>query len=80
VRRASEMRPNIATMIAGGQVSLIINIPGDASTREDFYELRRLAVRHRVTNATTLSGAQAMVEAIRMAREGEMEVFALQDL
>ena len=80
VRRTSEMRPNIGTMISGGRVCLIVNIPGDPSTREDFYQLRDLAVRYRITNVTTLSGAQAMVEAIRTARDSDMEVFALQDL
>ena len=80
MRRTSEMRPNIGTMISGGRVCLIVNIPGDPSTREDFYQLRDLAVRYRITNVTTLSGAQAMVEAIRTARDSDMEVFALQDL
>ncbi|MCH4181083.1 MAG: carbamoyl-phosphate synthase large subunit [Atopobiaceae bacterium] len=80
VRRACEMRPNIATMVSAGDISLIINIPGGAGTREDFYRLRSLAVRYRVTNATTLSCAQAMVEAIRTAREGDLDVVALQDL
>ena len=84
VRRASEMRPNIATMLTGGDIMLIINTPGGAEAteamREDFYELRQLAVAHRVTNCTTLSQAQAMVEAIERAREGSLGVVALQDL
>ncbi len=37
-------------------------------------------MRYRVTNATTLSCAQAMVEAIRMARDSDLGVVALQDL
>ena len=80
VRRVSEMRPNIGTMISGGDIQLIINTPGGFDTRGDFYTLRSLAVRYRVTNATTLACAQAMVEAIRTAREGDLEPVALQDL
>ena len=80
VRRASEMRPNIATMLSGGDIQLIINTPGGHETRGDFYTLRQLAVRYRVTNVTTLAGAQAMAEAIRTAREGSLDVVALQDL
>ena len=80
VRRASEMRPNIATMLSGGDIQLIINTPGGHETRGDFYPLRQLAVRYRVTNVTTLAGAQAMAEAIRTAREGSLDVVALQDL
>lgn len=84
VRRASEMRPNIATMITGGDICLVINTPGGAeaseSMRSDYYELRNLAVHHRITNCTTLSQAQAMVEAIEQARAGTLEVVALQDL
>ena len=84
VRRASEMKPNVATMVASGEICLIINTPGGAeqgeSMRADYYELRRLAVHHRVTNCTTLSQAQAMVEAIEQARMGSLGVVALQDL
>ena len=80
VRRTSEMRPNIGTMISGGDIQLIINTPGGYDTRDDFYTLRSLAVRYHVTSATTLAGAQAMVEAIRTAREGDLEPVALQDL
>ena len=80
VRRTSEMRPNIGTMISGGDIQLIINTPGGHDTRDDFYALRQIAVRYRVTNVTTLPGAQAMVEAIRTAREGKLDVVALQDL
>ena len=80
VRRASEMRPNIATMLSGGDIQLIINTPGGHDTRGDFYTLRQLAVRYRVTNVTTLAGAQAMTEAIRTARAGSLDVVALQDL
>ena len=80
VRRTSEMRPNIGTMISGGDIQLIINTPGGHDTRDDFYTLRQIAVRYRVTNVTTLPGAQAMVEAIRTAREGKLDVVALQDL
>ena len=80
VRRASEMRPNIATMISGGDIQLIINTPDGHETRDDFYALRALAVRYRVTNVTTLATAQAMAEAIRTARETPLDVVALQDL
>ncbi len=80
VRRCSEMRPNIGTMVAGGQVSLIINTPGGIDTREDFYKLRALAVMNRVTNATTLACAQAMAEAIRTVREGPLPLLCLQDV
>ncbi len=80
VRRCSEMRPNIATMVAGGQVSLIINTPGGYDTREDFYKLRSLAVANRVTNATTLACAQAMADAIRTVREGPLPLLCLQDV
>ena len=68
------------TMIGGGDIQLIINTPGGHDTRGDFYGLRSLAVRYRVTNCTTLATAQAMVEAIRTAREDTLDVVALQDL
>ena len=80
MRRVSEMRPNIGTMISGGDVQLVINTPGGHDTRGDFYTLRSLAVRYHVTSCTTLPGAQAMVDAIRTVREQGLEPVALQDL
>ena len=80
VRKVSEPSPNIGDMIASGEVQLMINTPFGRGTRSDGYELRLAAVRHGITYATTIAGAQAFAEAMEVARLDGLGIIALQDL
>jgi carbamoyl-phosphate synthase large subunit len=85
VRRASEVRPNIADYIANGSVQLMINVPFGQETRSDGYRLRTAAVRYGICYATTIAGATALTSAIKVvrdARDGKdvLSPIALQDL
>ncbi len=80
VKKIYEGEPNICPMIAGGEIALMINTPFGNATRVDGYELRLEAVRHGVTNMTTLAGAQAMIAGMEVARERGLRIIALQDL
>lgn len=53
--------------IAAGEISLMINTPLGVATRDDGYELRRAAVRHGITYATTLAAAQALIAGMQAA-------------
>ena len=80
VNKVSEEHPNIADMIADGQIQLMINTPFGHKPRGDGYVLRLAAVRHGVTYATTIAAAQAFAAALEVAREDGLGVVALQDL
>ncbi|MCI1479655.1 MAG: carbamoyl-phosphate synthase large subunit [Eggerthellaceae bacterium] len=80
VRRVSQPSPNIGDMVANGEIALMINTPYGHDTRDDGYYLRLQAVRHGVTNITTLAPAQALASAMETARMGELPITALQDL
>ena len=80
VGRLSDPEPNIATMIADGQVDLMVNTPFGQGTRGDGYHLRTMAVRQNVCYVTTLAGTQAFVSAIETMRYSDLDVVALQDL
>ena len=80
VRRVSQPSPNIGDMVANGEIALMINTPYGHDTRDDGYYLRLQAVRHGVTNITTLAPAQALASAMETARMGELPIIALQDL
>ncbi len=80
VNKVSEGHPNVADMIADGQVKLMINTPFGHGSRGDGYHLRLAAVRHGVTYATTMAAAQALAAAMEVAREDGLGVIALQDL
>ncbi|MBA7610926.1 Carbamoyl-phosphate synthase large chain [subsurface metagenome] len=73
-------RPNVGDAISNGGVQLVINTPLGARAREDEYAIGQSAIRHRVPVITTLSGARAMVRAIRRMQTGDFKVRSLQEL
>jgi carbamoyl-phosphate synthase large subunit len=79
VRKKHEGRPNIIDHIANEEVALVINTPFGQETRSDGYHIRAAAIRHGITNITTLSAAAAIVQAIEAVKEDRLDVYALQD-
>ena len=75
-----EGKSSVVDAIAAGEISLMINTPLGVATRDDGYELRRAAVRHGITYATTLAAAQALIAGMQAARAGELDVAPLQEL
>ena len=80
VRKISEGHPNIADMIAAGEIHLMINTPHGHAARGDGAQLRLAAVRRGVTYATTIAAAQALAAAMEVSRDNGLDVIALQDL
>jgi carbamoyl-phosphate synthase large subunit len=79
VLKMHEGRPNIVDSIVNDEVHLVVNTPFGQETRSDGYHIRTAAVQHGVTNITTVPAAQAVVQAIEAAKEGRLDVIALQD-
>ncbi len=79
VLKKHEGRPNVLDEIANGNVQLVINTPFGQETRSDGYHIRSAAIRHGITNITTLPAASAIVQAIEAVKEGRLGVCALQD-
>jgi carbamoyl-phosphate synthase large subunit len=80
VLKVHEGRPNIVDALTNGQVQIVINTPFGQETRSDGYHIRAAAIRHGVTNITTLEAAQAVVQAIEAIKEDRLGVSALQDV
>ncbi|UCD37342.1 MAG: carbamoyl-phosphate synthase large subunit [Fidelibacterota bacterium] len=80
IYKVGEGRPNVADAISNGEVQLVINTPLGARAREDEYAMGQSAIHHRVPVITTLSGARAMVRAIRRMQTGNFQVQSLQEL
>ncbi len=79
VLKKHEGRPNVLDEIANGRVQLVINTPFGQETRSDGYHIRAAAIRHGITNITTLPAASAIVQAIEAIKEDRLGVCALQD-
>ena len=80
VKKISEGAPNVLDMLIAGKIALMINTPFGHATRDDGYELRTEAVKHGVTQITTLAGAQAMAAGLEAMRANGLSAIALQDL
>ena len=68
--KLAEGRPNIADMLANGEVAMLINTPTRRGPATDEGKIRALATRHNVPLITTITGARASVEAIAALRAG----------
>jgi carbamoyl-phosphate synthase large subunit len=79
VNKVSEGRPHIVDMIKNGEISLIINTPRGRNPKLDEVAIRANAVQYKIPYTTTISGAQAVVNAIESMKRGNFHVKALQD-
>jgi carbamoyl-phosphate synthase large subunit len=64
VFKVNEGRPNIADLIRQGEIALIINTPLGKTSFYDEKAIRKAALQFNVPCVTTITGAEALVEAI----------------
>jgi carbamoyl-phosphate synthase large subunit len=64
VFKVNEGRPNIVDHIKRGEIALVINTPLGRVSHFDEQAIRRAALQYNVPCVTTMTGAQALVEAL----------------
>ena len=82
-RRLAKLEDEGTTVIdlmEAGEIGLIINTPAGKRPRDHENRIRRFALARGVPCVTTMAGAHASVTGIAAEREGELQVWALQDL
>src|SRR6059036_290633 len=81
VFKVNEGRPNIVDHVKQGEIALVINTPLGRASHYDEQAIRRAALQYNVPCVTTMTGAQALVEALasRVNRQA-INVHALQEL
>jgi len=79
INKVSEGRPHIVDIIKNGEIRFIINTPSGRNPKMDEVLIRASAVQYRIPYTTTLSGAQAVVNAIESMKKGTIKIKALQD-
>jgi len=81
VFKVNEGRPNIVDHIKRGEISLVINTPLGRASHYDEQAIRRAALQYNVPCVTTMTGAQALVEAIAAyGAQSAPNVHSLQEL
>ncbi|MBT4735752.1 MAG: carbamoyl-phosphate synthase large subunit [Candidatus Marinimicrobia bacterium] len=78
VFKVGEGRPNVVDGIKNGEVNLVINTPMGAQARYDEEAIGRSCIQKGIQAITTLSGAAAVVRAIRLAGK-KIEVKSIQE-
>jgi carbamoyl-phosphate synthase large subunit len=81
VFKVNEGRPNISDLIRQGEIALIINTPLGKSSHFDEKAIRKAALQFNVPCVTTMTGAEALVEAISTkASQSRVVVRSLQSI
>jgi carbamoyl-phosphate synthase large subunit len=78
VFKVGEGRPDIVDQIKNGEVHLVINTPSGKKPKADEVAIRTQSVAHNIPCVTTLSGAEAVVNAIESLGRG-MSVKSVQE-
>lgn len=80
VNKISQGDDNVADLIAGGGVDLVLNTPSGRGARSDGMEIRAAAIRAGIPCITTIEAAEAAAAAIRSGSGPVSPPVALQDL
>jgi carbamoyl-phosphate synthase large subunit len=78
VFKVGEGRPDIVDQIKNGEIHLVINTPSGKKPKADEVAIRSQSVAHNIPCVTTLSGAEAVVNAIESLKRG-MSVKSVQE-
>ena len=78
VNKVLEGRPHVVDMLKNDEIDMIVNTTEDRQAIADSYTIRRTALQYRVPYFTTLAGARALVEAIRIP--GTPTVSSMQEI
>jgi carbamoyl-phosphate synthase large subunit len=81
VFKVNEGRPNIVDYIKRDQIAVIINTPLGRTSHYDEQAIRQAALRFNVPCVTTMTGAEALIEAISTKlNEEQVSVRSLQEI
>ena len=78
INKVMEGRPHCVDAMDNNEVQLVINTTEGAQAIQDSVSLRRAALMNNIAYQTTLRGARAALEAIAVAKRGDMRVASLQ--
>ena len=77
--KAGEGRPNIVDEIKNKEIDIIINTPLGEQSRYDEYQIGRAAIAYKIPVITTISGANAIIRAIRI-KSNKLTYSSLQEI
>ena len=79
INKLQEGRPHVLDLIKNRQISFIINTVFGKQAQRDSMYIRRGALNYKIPYTTTISGASAIVKAIKRLKESELKVKSIQE-
>ena len=80
INKVIEGRPHVVDALKNDDIDLIVNTTEGRQSISDSASIRRTALAKKVFCTTTLAGADAVCEAIRVAKDQSLDVRRLQDV
>ena len=78
--KLGEEGTNVVDLMMSSKVQLVVNTPSGKRPRKDENYIRTVAIANGVPCVTTIAGARASVLGIKAQLEGDLAVWALQDI
>ncbi|MHB1205192.1 MAG: carbamoyl-phosphate synthase large subunit [Rhodospirillaceae bacterium] len=78
VNKVAEGRPHCVDAMISGNVQMVVNTTEGSQSLKDSFAIRRTALTRNICHYTTLSGAEAAIEAIAALKDGALDVAPLQ--
>ncbi|MDD1676314.1 MAG: carbamoyl-phosphate synthase large subunit, partial [Methanomicrobiales archaeon] len=78
LRKVQEGSPNVIDLMRKGDIRLIINTPADKQSRQDHYQIMRVAVDYGIPYITTVQAARAAAMAIDAIKHRKVQLEPLQ--
>lgn len=79
VNKVTEGRPHIVDLIKNKEISLVINTVSGAKAQKDSFSIRQSSLQYNVPFTTTLSGANAIVNAVEMMLKKKIHIRSIQE-
>lgn len=79
VLKVHEGRPNVVDMMKNKEIDIVVNTPQGKGARVDDQMIRGTALLYKIFSITTISGANAVLNALESIKKHPLDVKALQD-
>jgi len=79
VNKVAEGRPHIVDLIKNKEINFVINTVSGAQAQKDSFSIRQSALQYKVPFTTTISGAIAAVNAIKMLKKKKVNIKSIQE-
>ncbi len=79
INKVKEGRPHIVDLIKSREVAFVVNTVSGAQAQKDSFSIRQSALQYGVPYTTTISGARAVANAVKMLKTKDVTIMSIQE-